>query len=157
MTLPRFIFILPVAFALLCASIPAYARAYLNDVVNLSFGSFALINNDTPQTIVVPPAGSAVFGVNVIEGPTPPVAGEYFLEDLTPNTLLDVTIADTTLSRFGGGSPLFTITDFTTNTPTTDGNGDATLFVGATLTTSGSGAHYESGNYTGTMDITIIF
>ena len=138
------------------ATVPAVA-ATLTDIVNLSFGSFALMDNATPQTIVVTPAGGVTYGAKVVDGPTPPQAGEYLLEDLTPDTALVITIDDTTLNRVGGGSPAFTISDYVTNNPTTNAGGDATLLVGATLTTSGTGVHYESGSYTGTMAITIIF
>jgi hypothetical protein len=144
------------AFAFLCAVMPAWAATATN-LVDLAFGSFALMDNDIPQTIVVTPAGNATYGARVVEGPTPPQAAEFLLEDMTPDTVLTVTIDDTTLSRVDGGSPAFTISDYITNNPTTDSSGDATLLVGATLTTSGNGMHYESGHYTGTMDITIIF
>jgi hypothetical protein len=136
---------------------PAWADSTLTNIVDLSFGTFGLANNNTPQTIVLTPGGMATYGAKIVDGPIPPKAGEYLLEGLTPDTLLDITVDNTILTRVDGGSPAFTISDYTTNNPTTDEFGNATLFVGATLTTSGTGIHYESGAYAGTMDITIIF
>ena len=142
--------------AVFCTAATARA-ATLTVITDLSFGSFGLMDNSTPQTIIVTPASGVTYGIKVVDGPTPPEAGEYLLEGLTPDTLLDVSIDDMALSPGGGGSPDFAIGSFTTNTPTTDSSGNATLLVGATLTTSGTGVHYESDQYSGTMNITIIF
>ncbi len=113
------------------------------------------MDNNTPSTIIVTPAGGVTYGAKVVDGPVAPQAGEYLLEGLTPDTALVVTVSDATLVL--AGNPALLISDFTTNNPTTDSNGDATLFIGATLTTSGNGSYYGSGHYAGTMGITIIF
>jgi hypothetical protein len=53
-----------------------------------------------------------------------------------------------------GGAPPFSIGTFTCNNPTTDGSGNATLLIGATLTTDGSGSYYNTGSYSGSIDLT---
>lgn len=152
----KIVLLLFLVFCLGTAS--AQADSTLENIQDLSFGSFGLVNNDSQQTIIVTPDSDVTYDDDIVGGTTPPQAGEYLLDELTPDTDLGITIQDATLNRMGGGpSPTFTVSDFTHNDPTTDSNGDATLLVGGTLTTSGSGVYYETGTYSGTMELTIIF
>lgn len=135
----------------------AHAGPTIEPITNLSFGSFGIARNNTVRSITVTPSGNATYSARMVEGRIAPKAGEYALEGLPGDTILSITINDTTLNRIGGGSPPFALKNFTHNSPTTSPGGSATLNVGATLETTGSGANYYSGSYTGSMDLTIIY
>ena len=53
-----------------------------------------------------------------------------------------------------GGGQNFTVGDYTFNSPVvTNGAGSVMLYLGATLRTSGVGGNYDSGNYSGDIEI----
>lgn len=132
---------------------------------HLSFGSFSVARNDGTYNITVAPDGSTSFDPGVY----PDVAAtpaEYELTNFPPNMTITIgvsvasppsnggLIVDNVIDLAQGGSPSFTLSNFTSNNPTTDAGGNATLLIGATLTTTGLGGYYSSGGYAGTMDLT---
>ena len=60
-----------------------------------------------------------------------------------------------------GGNPTFSVGSFVDdgadNTVTTDGSGDATFYVGATLSTVAGAGAYEAGSYTGNYTVTVTY
>lgn len=127
----------------------------MTTVVDLDFGTFGLKDNDGAYTIVVQLDNNVIYDDEVVGGSGANRA-EYALTGLPATTQLTVTVADSTLSRDGGGpSPDFTIGSFTDNDPLTDGSGAGTLYIGGTLTTSGTSDHYYTGPYSGTMAVTV--
>ncbi len=124
----------------------------------LDFGEFALLDNGSVHTIVVTPANGVTYDPALIRG-IQAQRGEYLLTGLPPSEALVITLNNTVdLSHNGlGGGTLFTIGAYTTNNPSTNGSGDATLYIGATLSTSGTGAGYIDGPYSGSVDLTINF
>lgn len=135
----------------------------------LHFGEFAYVDNSVPRTIVIAPDDTVTYDDDIIEGNVPAHRGEYQLTDFPPNMIIHTGVTVPTPPTDGGvtldnsssvslpASESFTLSNFTTNEPITDGNGDATLYIGATLTTSGNGQSYSDGNYTGTYDVTFYF
>lgn len=165
----QFLFI---AVALLAAGLVARGAAAqeLAVIRHLDFGTFALIDNNTPYTILVKPDNDVVYDAAFLAN-IQAERGEYALTNFPPNITLytgvdtvsvtppfdgGVTLTDATDLTSGAG-PVFTVADYTTNDPTTDNNGDAMLYIGATLSTSGTGQVYGSAVYTGSIDVTFYF
>lgn len=135
---------------------PVAAAGSLTVIEPLDFGTFALKDNKGRYTIVLAPDDAYTHSDEIVIGNPEPQRGEYLLEGLPPDTLLDITITDAALRK--PGNPDFTISDYTINDPlTTDASGNATLYIGATLTTSGTGAYNYTGRYTGTFNISVVF
>ena len=134
------------------AASPTFAQT-ITRVQTLSFGTFALRNNNAPHAlrvsrtnVVTADSEFAIF--------TDPTRGEYSLSSFPTNTPFTVFIPDTTLTSGGGAQ--FDLGQFTPGSGlTTDGTGNADLRFGATLTTSGTGGNYTDGSYSGTIDITV--
>ena len=138
---------------------PVHAHAvgppyWMTIIQDLNFGLFAVRNNLAQYTIIVAPDDTTIYAPEMIEA-TPAHRGEYLLEEWPINTLLDIDITDGVLTA--GAGPSFSVTDFTYNPPMTGPTGTLTLYVGATLRTSGSGIRYETGIYNGTVDLTVNF
>lgn len=134
---------------------PAQAWPTIDIIQNLSFGEFAVRNNDAVQTIIIAPDNTATVDPDLI-AVTDAQRGEYFLEVLPPSSVIGVAVTDGSLSD--GAGPTFSITDYTFNDPvTTDGTGAVMLYVGATLSTSGNGQYYDTGNYTDNVDLSVSY
>lgn len=138
----------------LVAAAPAAADS-LHIVRNLTFGEFATRDNDSPHTIIIDPSNNATYDPALLTI-NPAERGEFLLEGFPANTALTISVPDTNLTLNGGGAGIrFTINSFTHNNPVTNASGEATLYLGATLTTTGSGQHYGTGNYSEGIEITI--
>lgn len=126
-------------------------------VQDLDFGQFAVLNNTSVHTIVVTAGGSVTYDPVIIPGIQAQRA-QYTLTGFPPSQAIDVTIDNTeNLSLDGGGTgTMLSVGSYTTNSPSTNGAGNATLYIGATLSTSGSGA-YSNGDYEGSVDLTFNF
>lgn len=157
------------AIPLICAYENTAGAADMVQIQSLYFGQFAYVDNSVPRTIVIAPDDTVTYDDDIIEGNIPARRGEYQLTDFPPNMMIHTGVTVPTPPTDGGvtltnssgitlpASESFTLSNFTTNEPITDGNGDATLYIGATLTTSGNGQNYDTGSYTGTYDITFYF
>ncbi len=150
------------ALVILWMSMSASAQE-MTEVERLSFGTFAVADNSMPQTLMVTPdndtladTGIAIGqggqrGVYDFTGLPPNVS--FFIDVDVPNPPSDggIVFDDEANLTFGGGEQ-FTVTDFTigdAGVMQTDGAGNATMTLGATLRTSGNGARYTGGNYNG--------
>lgn len=155
--------------AIMLYGIPSWAQT-MTQVRPLSFGTFAILNNSGAKTITVAPDNSTVYHPDIVAD-IPAQSGHYTLEEMPANVTFYLGISvsnppgdgglvlDNATSLTGGAQP-FTLTDFTVNannTVVTDGDGDADMYIGATLVTSGNGAAYTDGVYTGTYDITFFY
>jgi len=145
------------------------AFAYdITEIHHLDFGTFAITNNTAPHAMVVPYDGSpATYDPEIIPN-TDPQRGEYALENLPPNVTFYVGVQvpnpgdggvtmDNPTAVSGSTGPGLTVSNFTASDVTTDNNGDATLYIGATLTTSGNGAMYATDTFNGSYDITFYY
>jgi hypothetical protein len=155
------------AFLLLLAlaSRPACAARDYTVVQHITFGTFSIAHNTGAKHITVAPDGSTSYDSGIYADVQAKPA-RYDLTGLPPN--MTITLGtyvavppnqgglriDNATSLTAGGGPFFTIGNFTCNNPTTDGAGSATLLIGATLTTDGSGGYYNTGAYSGTLDLT---
>jgi len=151
-------FIILRVLLLAAALLPATARAQDRYRVDqdLSFGKFGITRNNADYDIVVDINGNYTADPGYVMTAPYPTNAEIFLDMLTPSVPFYVHLDNTTLSVNGSGNPpLLYLRDFTTNGPfvTTPG-GTLTVLIGATLRTSGDMTPYETGPYTGTLDIT---
>ena len=138
---------------------PLWATGPTYDIFeNLGFGQFAVRNNNGIYAMTVDENNDFSYDVNGFISAADPQRGEYIFEDLPPSTSVTMVVDDTELSLDGlGGSPRFSVRDFTYNPLTTDGSGAVLVFLGATLRTSGTSQHYESGSYSGETLITVSY
>lgn len=149
----------------------------LTQTTPMEFGTIALMcdtgaNNTTTATLSTAgilalgaPSGNAIgFDID----PTSPNPRSQAVFDVTgaaPNAALSVTLGgltNLTCAACGGGNPAITLTSLSNSSNagvlTTNNAGDATLNVGAVLTTLGScPAQYLDGLYQGTYDLTISY
>lgn len=133
---------------------PAQAQVF-SRMQELSFGTFALRNNTGVHQLRITQAGVITANSNYARF-TDPVRGRYRMQGYPPSTVFTITIPNTTLSLNGlGAGELFNLDLLHPATRTANGAGNATFFVGGSLTTSGSGTMYSDGNYQGDMDVTI--
>lgn len=140
----------------------------MTEIQPLTFGRFAIVDNTAPRTIVVAPDNSVTYDPEIVPN-IEAERGEYALSGFPPNVTLylGVNIAnppseggvtlDNQTDVTAGGAQDFSLGGFTINTANevvTNATGDATLYIGGTLTTSGNGGAYINGIHNGQYDIT---
>lgn len=135
----------------------------------MAFGIFA-VTADTagsntatltmdPSTGSLTPGNSAPAAFTSINT-TAASRGIYTVTGAAPNTGMNVSTANLTNLTCGACSTspnAITLTSVTADdsTPTTDGSGDATINLGAVLTTVSGGNQYEDGAYAGSFDVIV--
>lgn len=163
----RFIKIACIFCVFACIGLTATAgHAYtITETQKLSFGTFAPTRNDGAYSITVHPNGTVDYDPEIVYR-TEGERGIYTFTDLPANVTFYISLGatpnpptqggitiDNSTGLTSGGNPPFIIDNFTASDLVTDSNGDGVLYIGATLTTNGSGINYTSGNYTGTADL----
>ncbi len=151
--------ILFVLWGILCSPVaPAHAAETITEITKLHFGAFGMHKNNSVRTITVLPDNTFTQDVGIIMG-RDPQRGEYLLENFTPGDTIDIHIGSPQqVTPQTTTSPSFTLSNFTTNSPLTIApDGKATLYIGATLATSGSGTHYWTDQYQGAFELTLSF
>lgn len=125
----------------------------------LRFGRIVMHDNSSQRDLRLLDSGgyTADSGYYIID--QAPQLGSFTVEDQAANSVLDITMVPvgTLLSvGGGGGTAFFTLVDFFTVPPVvvTNGDGDATFQVGATLRSSSIG-NYANETYNGNFNITI--
>jgi hypothetical protein len=133
---------------------PSATAQTITETQQLSFGNIVVTDSASGHSLVLSPGGAVNFLDPAIYIIDPPQAGEYNFIGGTPNTQYDITFSNSIILL--RGATTFTVDDFVAQpaTITTDGAGDASFSVGATLTTD-TGPAYADGNYSGSLDITI--
>ncbi|MFT6907858.1 MAG: hypothetical protein ACJAS1_004545 [Oleiphilaceae bacterium] len=132
--------------------------AAISTIDDLSFGTIAVVNNDTNSDITINTAGSIII-TNHIRVITPGHRGEYVLSSYPAYTQLFTTVsviqAQTTSPA--PGSEQFTLVSIdTAPSVTTDVSGTATVLVGGTFRTSGSGTgQYNDTLYSTSMELSV--
>lgn len=122
----------------------------ITEVKTLDFGVIVLKNNNANYVMNMTFSGNITADpeIIIIESGHP---AEYDLSDFPPNTQLtiDIIAPDTETNLAGAIDPStsqFTITNYHTSSSiiTTDALGNATISVGATLTSSGTGFYKDA-------------
>jgi hypothetical protein len=149
----------------------------LTETTPMEFGTIVMFcdtgaNNTTTATLNtagVFAAGAVSGNARVIDvdaaAPNPRSQAVFDVTGAAPNSGLDVTLGgltNLTCAACGGGNPAITLTSLSNSSVngviTTDNAGDATLNVGAVLTTLGTCVtQYADGLYQGTYDLTVSY
>ncbi len=134
-----------------------WAAQAITESQRLDFGSFALSSNVASSTLSVPSDGGPVVPTGNIHIIQPGNRGIYQLTGFPPNTALTITVVPTAISTVV--NPLlnesFTVISID-SAPfvMSNGVGSVTIYVGATLSSSGNGNTYIDSAYNATFDIT---
>jgi hypothetical protein len=120
----------------------------------LSFGEFAVTTN-TVQTIIIETDGDEIVDAGITQL-LPGRNGVFQLTSFDPSIAVSASIADTVITGPAGAT--FDVTAFTFDPPlssqTTDGSGNLTINIGATLSTR-AGVSYGDGPYRGTYTLLV--
>ena len=134
----------------------ACARAdTITQAQELTFGQFAIGGNSVVRSIVMSPGGVETYPAHVFPF-SQGVEAVFSLSGFPANQAVTASVVDTTVTSVWGAPP-FDLVNFTFNpaVQTTDGSGNLTLHVGATLRSDGGGALYNEGAYTGSYTLAI--
>lgn len=124
----------------------------------LSFGRFVLKDNNSARVIIqVTPAGVVTNDPAVLPF-TSAQNGIFQLLDFEKDKDLTVNLTPSPMTVSTGAGPVFTV-NFTTSpaVPHTDPvTGNATLYIGGTLSTSGTGVMYPNGTFSNDVTLSIM-
>ncbi len=121
----------------------------------LSFGTFLVMKNDAQYDITVNADGSSTYDAGAFVEIVAPQRGIYLFDGLDSSRAI-VSVDVTQGSPMIGGGSFFQLVNFQEiHPPTTNGVGEAQIFIGATARSSGNGTPYSDQTYLGTVDITI--
>ena len=140
-------------FLLLLLFIGNDANAAITEVQPLKFGTFALVTNNVISTLKISDSGANPIASIKLYPLVFGQAGHYQLTGYPAWTPLIITIADFQIVK--GVSEPMTIGSFVYDPVITDGSGEATLKLGATLSTSGTNVVYGDALYSGSMNIVV--
>lgn len=131
-----------------------WADPAISETELLSFGEFAVTTN-TVQTIVIETDGDQTVDAGITQL-LPGRNGAFHLTSFDPSIAVSASIADTVITGPAGAT--FDVTNFTFDPPlpsqTTDGSGNLTINIGATLSTR-AGVTYGDGPYRGTYTMLV--
>ncbi len=134
-------------------AVPAAHAATANETQALYFGQWYVNGNTGVYTITVNADGSYNHSGNLtmLRAPRP---GVYNVTGLTPDaTITNVTVMQTQAMQRGGNDPLAMSVFDVVAPPVVSPAGNATVTVGGTASTTGSGAGYGPGDYNGNLVI----
>lgn len=144
-------------FALLALSSPALWAQSITEIQQLDFGRFAIGSNSLVSTLSVPADGTPPRPTGTIYIIEPGSRGIYQLSGYPPETALTITISAsgmTTVNQRGAES--FSINNIDSALIVMSSTtGSATLYLGATLQSSGSGTGYANLDYRATINVTV--
>ncbi len=146
------IFIIALSFFAAIFSYTLAAKADITLVQKLRFGEVVITNNNNQHSITINTDGSFSHAGSIINI-NDPQPGIYQIEDLVPNSIIQITATQSQPLSAGGN--FFTLKDFQIVHSNSDASGLANITLGATAQTSGNSASYDSRTYNGTIQIQI--
>lgn len=170
MGMKAFITTILACYVLVATSFGASAQT-LSEVERLHFGTFVVRNNMSTSSITVTPDNDTIVAGQIVLAENGR-RGEYMLTGLPPNVPFYLGVDMPNPPAEGGivlGNPepasAGAGADFILNALTignggvmlSDGIGDATVYIGGTLNTTGTGQAYAGGSYIGSYTITIYY
>ncbi len=137
---------MPYLKSIFCATLLSSIAEVKGEIIELSpltFGSVVIAENNTQEHVILTYAGNVIRsnGIYIV---TPPTVGQFLLTNYPSNQ--QVFISGRSIQA-RSNSDIYSVDQFTltdVDVPsvlTTDNSGSATLFVGGTLETSGSGVN----------------
>lgn len=142
-------------FLALFTGVTVTAHAGVTTTQDLSFGEYMVTNNTGVKTVTINADGSSSASAGLVEI-TPPEEGIYIIDGLPANDVIasiDVSVS----SLMADNGHVFTMDNFSTISGVTDGAGVATISLGASVHTSGTGESIRDGTYTGELDLQFNF
>jgi hypothetical protein len=133
--------------------------AAIATISELSFGTIAVVNNDTMSDISINTSGRIII-TNHIRVIMPGQRGEYVLSSYPTYTQLftTVSVVQSQSTSPAPGSEQFTLVEVNTApSVTTSGSGTATVFVGGTFRTSGAAGQYNDTLYSASFNLDVNF
>ncbi|MDB3936398.1 DUF4402 domain-containing protein, partial [Granulosicoccus sp.] len=139
----------------MCANLVS-AQPLVEELQRLNFGTLATSDNSSVSRFTFPRTGRNI----AIEGNfaliTRGSLGQYRFSGFPAFTSLDISLDTTSLTTGASGFPESLIVDsYDIDDITTDSQGEAELFLGARLSTSGNGNAYVDAPYTGTSTLRV--
>lgn len=122
----------------------------------MTFGDISITTNNVVREIELHPDGSYTADPGIYFYSDTPELGRYIIQGQTPLTVMNINI-DVSSTILGLGNPVFTLHNpFTVPAVvTTDGLGNATFEIGATLRSNGSGINYSDANYNSVFSVNV--
>lgn len=122
----------------------------------MTFGDISITTNNAIREIELHPDGSYTADPGIYFYSDTPELGRYIIQGQTPLTVMNINI-DVSSTILGLGNPVFTLHNpFTVPAVvTTDGLGNATFEIGATLRSNGSGINYSDANYNSVFSVSV--
>lgn len=123
----------------------------------LSFGKFAITDNNIVSTMTIPYTGLPPSITGNIIPIEPGLAGHYRLGGFPAYVLFAITVTSSNLTKGGTGLPEGFVLDNYSHHPalTANADGEALLKLGARLNSTGSGTGYVDAPYSGIITITV--
>lgn len=154
----RCLCMLVVGMILCSASSMSFAAPTITAQVPLNFGLMALRSNAAVWSLNLSSSGT----VTPTSGHVIPLGGasrgEYLLSGFPPNTALTLEWDDAPLSFASQMLPEYlTVTNYSSPAVSTDAQGEAVVYLGARLETSGNGTMYADGEYGATIQMRVIY
>lgn len=134
---------------------PAAAQTLTQDRA-MTFGDISITTNNAIREIELHPDGSYTADPGIYFYSDTPELGRYIIQGQVPLTVMNINI-DVSSTILGLGNPVFTLHNpFTVPAVvTTDGLGNATFEIGATLRSNGSGINYSDANYNSVFSVNV--
>ena len=141
--------------SILWANIAA-AQPLIEELQRLNFGTLAISDNSSVSRLTFPRTGRNIaiegnFALIIAGSP-----GQYRFSGFPASTSLDISLDVTSLTTGASGFPeSLTVDSYDFDDVTTDSQGEAELFLGARLNTSGNGDAYVDAPYSGTSTLRV--
>jgi hypothetical protein len=147
-----------VVFVLLILQSVAHADIF--EVQKLDFGTIAVIENNTSESLTIDKFGNTAVSAHLLVV-SPPISGRFLIDSLAPNTGISVSMSHnaSTMTPLISSQEFFTfsLTDYS-DYLVADANGEAELLIGGTITTSGSGSlNFAQTDYTINYRVTFLY
>ena len=149
----------PAALLSFCAAILllpcAPAVADVLEQTQLTFGRWAVTDNNSQHSITVNTDGSYSTSSGTLVMLSPPIPGLYNVTGLPALHTVGSVVVTVNFNMQAGGGPDFLLDNFTTQIPQSDNAGNTTLTLGARARTNGGGTGYGDDTYVGELHIEI--
>jgi len=133
-------------------SSPAHAFTLTEDQA-LDFGRFIVVSNSSASSVILSPNGNINSNGDILVYKDAQ-AGSYSITGAPPLAATTITVTPDPLDLTIVNNRFFRADTFTFSNSTTDGDGNMSFNIGATITSDGAGT-YNAATYTGGYVVTV--